>query len=359
MSFVPVPLMSEINEKIAGSNGLKVVSAFAGCGGSSTGYKMAGCDVKVAIEFVDKAAETYRLNAPHTEVVEADIRTITAEHVLNLAGVDVGELDILDGSPPCVSFSTNGRREKAWGKEISYSGRYKQKADDLFFEYIRLIEGIKPKVFVAENVSGLVSGVALGYFKEIYERFVECGYKVAARKVEASRLGVPQRRSRLIFIGVRNDIDADPVHPRPLPESETISLADAIEHAPAPTAAEIKWETGERTKMAWYYSDVMVEGGCFTHAYRRLGWGENNRFNWFRLPPHRPCPTVTGKVPCLMHWNEPRFLTIPELKRVCSFPDDFVFPGKFRHVWERMGRSVPPKMMKEIASTIATEIFKR
>lgn len=219
-----VPLMSEI--AAMPWNGFNVVSTFAGCGGSSTGYRMAGFRVLLACEFIPAAQDTYRANARSGTIVEGrDIRQVTAEDILRQTGLKVGELDVFDGSPPCASFSTAGKREKAWGTVKKYSDT-EQRSDDLFFEYARLIKGLQPKVFVAENVSGLVKGTAKGYFLEILQALKDCGYKVSARLLDAQWLGVPQARQRLIFVGVRNDLDIDPVHPDPLPYR--YSIRDAL-----------------------------------------------------------------------------------------------------------------------------------
>ncbi len=124
-----------------------------------------------------------------------------------------GELDLFDGSPPCASFSTAGKREAGWGKVKDYSDT-KQRTDDLFLEYVRLLRGLQPKVFVAENVSGLVKGVAKGYFLEILAALKASGYRVTCRVLDAQWLGVPQQRQRTIFVGVREDLGLDPVHPK-------------------------------------------------------------------------------------------------------------------------------------------------
>ena len=364
MKRIEVPSIHTINDSIAGSNGLTAISTFAGGGGSSTGYKWAGFRVPVALEFVDKAAATYRANAPSTHVIEEDIRNVTAHRLLDLAGLDVGELDVLDGSPPCQAFSNAGLKDKGWGEVKQYSGAYTQQTDDLFFEYIRLIDGVRPKVFVAENVTGMVNGVAKGYFAEIYRRMESLGYRVAAQQVEGVRLGLPQRRQRIIFIGVRGDLRRDPVFPKPYTDGRFVSIREAFEDLGPQLRSDYDvLKDGTRTRQAWDNTDVLRDpGGCFRYAYQRLGWGDA-RYMWFRLPPNEPSPTVTAKVPTLCHWDEPRTLSIPEIIRVSSFPDDFNFgEGKsasFKARWERIGRAVPPLMMKRIGETIAHEILKK
>ena len=209
-----VPTMDEI--RVLPWNGYTAISTFSGCGGSSTGYRMAGFRLLWASEFIDAARDSYNANkAPYTVLDGRDIRLVQAEDILVATGLKVGELDLFDGSPPCASFSTAGKREDGWGKEKSYSDK-KQRTDDLFFEYARLLRGLQPKTFVAENVSGLIKGTAKGYFLNILRELKDCGYRVEAKVLDAQWLGVPQARQRLIFQGVRNDLDLAPAFPKPL-----------------------------------------------------------------------------------------------------------------------------------------------
>lgn len=227
-----VPLMSEISA--LEPNGYKAVSTFSGCGGSSLGYRMAGFQMLWASEFVEAARDAYKANAASYTILDGrDIRDVKPQDILDATGLDVGEIDLFDGSPPCASFSTAGKREKAWGTVKKYSDT-EQRADDLFFEYARLIGGTQPKTFVAENVSGLVKGSAKGYFLEILAALKAAGpgYRVSARMLDAQWLGVPQTRGRVIFVGVRSDLvdekgwPLQPCHPTPLPYR--YSIRDAL-----------------------------------------------------------------------------------------------------------------------------------
>jgi len=206
--------MTEIEE--IPHNGYDVVSTFSGCGGSCLGYRMAGFRVLWASEFIPAAQEVYKMNHPDSVLDTQDIREVAPEEVLRQIDREPGEIDILDGSPPCSDFSSAGKGSEGWGEVKKYS-ETKQRVDDLFFEYARLLDGLQPKVFVAENVRGLVRGKAKGYFKKILRRLKDCGYDVQAKVLDAQWLGVPQRRQRLIFVGVREDLGAAPAHPDPLP----------------------------------------------------------------------------------------------------------------------------------------------
>ncbi len=220
-----IPLMGEIDS--VEKNGYRLVSTFSGCGGSCLGFRWAGFETLWASEFIEPARHVYEANHPGVRVNSRDIRTLTAEEVLEEAGLEAGEVDVLEGSPPCAGFSLAGTREKAWGKEKAYS-ETRQRDDDLFLEFARILKGVQPRVFVAENVKGLVIGKAKGYFKIIHKALTDAGYDVAARVLDAQWLGVPQHRERVIFVGVRNDLGVSPAHPEPLPYR--YSILDALPH---------------------------------------------------------------------------------------------------------------------------------
>jgi DNA (cytosine-5)-methyltransferase 1 len=338
-----IPSMQEIAE--IEWNGYNVISTFSGCGGSSLGYKLAGYKVLWANEFIPIAADTYEANHKGTIVDRRDIRLIQPEEILESIGLKQGELDLMDGSPPCASFSTAGKREKAWGQVKNYSDT-KQRVDDLFFEYARLIKGIQPKVFIAENVSGLLKGTAKGYFKLILQALKDCGYNVKARLLDAQWLGVPQQRQRVIFQGVRNDIDLEPCYPKPLDYRYTVR--DAID------------------KVVIEYDPFMdISGQVIGVEWDKLKEGESSDkyFNLRRSSFDVPSVTLTsmgglGKgVACITHPTEKRKFSISELKRICAFPDDFQLLGTFSQQWERLGRAVPPMMMYYIAKAVQEGIL--
>jgi len=398
-----VPTMVEI--RALPPNGLRVISTFAGAGGSSTGYRMAGYQVIWANEFVPAAAATYRANAsPGTIVDTTDIREVTPESILAATGLAVGDLDIFDGSPPCSGFSTVGIREAGWGVTKAYSST-RQRVDDLFFEYTRLLRGLQPRVFVAENVSGLVRGVAKGYFKRIMAEMKACGYRVEARLLDAQWLGVPQARKRIIFIGVRRDLGRLPVHPGPLSHRYAVrDVLPALElqgggpcpfgessyqrtDRPSPTiGSSLTFGNGRSP------SSVVVETPpTYVHdTGGEFGQGDGSdrpsptivatpaSLNHYRVAAadgepgpvwreHLPYCPETGKALILrptasMRYTPPpgrimRRLTIPELRLLSSFPADFALTGSYEERWERCGRAVPPLMMRAIASTIARDVL--
>jgi DNA (cytosine-5)-methyltransferase 1 len=348
-----VPTMDEI--RALPWNGFNAVSTFSGCGGSSTGYRMAGFRVLWASEFIDAARESYEANkAPYTILDGRDIREVEASDILNATGMGVGELDLFDGSPPCSSFSTAGKREKLWGETKKYSDKA-QRTDDLFFEFARLLGGVKPKTFVAENVSGLVKGSAKGYFLEILARLKAEGYVVSARLLDAQWLGVPQTRQRLIFVGVRQDLaeryGVAPAHPSPLPYRYSVRealpwIASTFEKAPPvePEADMTPYAVGAE--------------------WDKLKQGEQSDryFQLVRSSLDAPVNTITAaggnpSTASVSHPLEKRKFSIAELRRLCGFPDDFILAGSFGQQWERLGRSVPPVMMQHIAASVRDRIL--
>ena len=171
-------------------NARTVISTFAGCGGSSLGYSMAGYRELLAVEWENNAAETFRLNFPDVPLHHGDIAKLSVSEVLDRCKIQPGQLDVFDGSPPCQGFSTAGKRNM------------KDPRNGLFREYCRLLEGLKPRAFVMENVGGMVKGKMKFMFVEILKALKACGYQVSARLMNAMYFGVPQDRERIIFIGI-------------------------------------------------------------------------------------------------------------------------------------------------------------
>ena len=198
-----------------------LVSLFAGCGGSSLGYKWADYDIRLAVEWDEGAVDIYRRNFPGANVHHGDITQLSGEQALEMAGVAPGELDVLDGSPPCQGFSTAGLRE------------FDDTRNRLFEEYIRLLDAYRPKVFIMENVTGLKKGKMKLTFAEMTRAMKAQGYTVSCRELNAWWWGVPQNRRRLIWIGTREDLGIVPSHPtatyrKPVSVAQALNLDGTI-----------------------------------------------------------------------------------------------------------------------------------
>ena len=350
-------------------NKFNVISTFAGGGGSSTGYRLAGGKILCINEFVQEARNTYSENYPDTPILPDDIKELTGQHLLDAAGINAGEVDILDGSPPCSAFSVagamvQGGHSKGFKQTKKYSdGKKIENIEDLFFEFLRVAEEIKPKVIVGENVAGLTMGEAKQYYYKITNEFEKIGYDVSSMVLDSSHYGVPQTRKRLIFIGVREDVttaigltfmNIAGVFPEKF--SEAITCGDAFSDLQY-DKEEIKMLTEKFSKGSHFETASKmpkdpdkVLTGCDYHP-------KGHHFNMKRISRHKPAPTITASGGCI-HWEEMRKLALCETQRAMSLPDDFKLTGKWEQKSERMGRMVPPLMMKAIADSIYEKVLK-
>jgi len=346
MTNYKIPTVKELKEQTEhGNHKFEFISFFAGGGGSSTGYRMAGGKALLINEFIPEACKTYAANWPKTKILSDDIRNLTPDDVLTAIGKKKGELFLLDGSPPCSAFSTAGSRDKGWGKTKKYSDSAQKNVEDLFFDFIRMVDGIQPKVFVAENVAGLAKGSAKGYLNQIIRMMRDCGYTVSAKVLNTKWLGVPQSRNRIIFVGIRNDIYKPEfkgkTHPKP--HDKIINLKDAFDGLNFSIKDE---EETDISKYATYRELVKLKKGCASKKYFSLKKGNP-------LSVSHCVTATTGSIgaAAARHWDN-RAFTVDEIKRIMSVPDDYILTGKYQQKVERLGRMVAPFMMKGVAESI-------
>jgi DNA (cytosine-5)-methyltransferase 1 len=306
-------------------NGIKVFSTFACGGGSTMGYKLAGCEVVGANDIDPEMAWHYKVNHAPKHYFLCPIRDLlTAGLPDELFGID-----ILDGSPPCSTFSTAGSREKNWGKEKHFrEGQAKQVLSDLFFDFLDLAERLKPKTIIAENVKGMIFGKAKGYCKLIMQRFREIGYTPQLFLINAADCGVPQRRERVFFCAVREDIPAKSLILNP--SHRWISASEAI---------------------ADYGRDVfrwkMITASNLRHTIA-------GRLEPWRMSQPSPTLVAAGSKELIGPCMELDTWSLEESIRLGSFPDDYVFRsmriGKYL-----IGMSVPPFMAREVAKAVCSQ----
>jgi DNA (cytosine-5)-methyltransferase 1 len=324
-------------------NGLKVFSTFACGGGSTMGYKLAGCDVIGANDIDPEMAYHYRLNHNPKYYFLCPIKDLLKKQLPD----ELFNLDILDGSPPCSTFSMAGSREKAWGKKKHFrEGQTKQVLDDLFFDYLDLVEYLKPKVAIAENVKGMIQGNAKGYVKMVMDRFKEIGYRPQLFLVNAADCGVPQKRERVFFIALRNDIDKPKLILNP--NHKWISAGEATSDLQVLTDDEIRETKPSKRDFNWWH--LTKKGDAFSTAIRE---SENRTscFNTYRINNDTPSNTLPSLSDQMTHWSQCRKLTFREYKRLGSFPDDY--QAKTDKIGKYMiGMSVPPKMAYEVAKAV-------
>ena len=353
-----------------------VISTFAGGGGSSTGYRLSGGNILCVNEFVQSAVDTYGANYPNTPILDDDIKKLTGEDFLRVANIQKGELDILDGSPPCSAFSVAGKREKGWDKTKKYSdGKEVENIEDLFFEYIRIANDIQPKVIIGENVAGIMMGEAIKKYNEIINEFEKCGYEAIGKVMNAADFGTPQARKRCFFVAVRNDV-MEKVGLNFMTMESTLYPEP---YGPQPTLKDAIGDLeNDRTEVQMLLD--FVQGSFQKKWIELLPFSpdkhrkpsdpefidinpKQSMFNMIRPAPNLPCPTVTQAgqkkgLSGVFHYDSNRKLTIKELKRVMGLPDDFKLQGDFDQQAERVGRMVAPLMMKALSNNIYEKVIK-
>jgi len=322
-----------------------VFSCFACGGGSTMGYKLAGFDVLGCNEIDPKMMEAYRINHNPKYSYLEPIQTFKMREDLPS---ELYNLDILDGSPPCSSFSMAGSREKQWGKEkVFREGQAKQILDTLFFDFIDLANKLKPKVVIAENVKGLLMGAAKSYVRDIYREFDKAGYYLQHWLLDASRMGVPQRRERVFFIALRKDLAT--------PFLRQSGLFDIKPHL------NLKFNEKEITcKEAFFQLGEPLKGFAI-QDWTRLKNGENKKYLQSTLVNINSVhPTITAgysQKACAMPDWDSKWLSDSDLCKIGTYPQDYNFvKNKPAYL---IGMSVPPLMTARIALEIYAQWLSR
>jgi DNA (cytosine-5)-methyltransferase 1 len=273
---------------------------------------MAGYRELAAIEWDQSAVATLHLNFPDIPIYRGDICGLTGEALMKLAGIEQGDLDVLDGSPPCQGFSTVGKR------------KMKDARNGLFAEFSRLLRELQPRAFVMENVAGMVQGKMSLVFLEALRALKSAGYRVTAQLMDSSYFNVPQTRRRLIFIGVRLDQSSLPSHPAP--EAWPITIREAVE-IPSGTIGYVTASNERHSKAG-------------IRPMRKLS---------------QPMATLvaTGNSRMMQGYLTVK-LSMREAARFGSFPDAFAFVGDWQ---KQIGNSVPPLFMKAIAEHVKLKVL--
>lgn len=324
---------------------MKILSLFSGCGGLDLGFENAGFEIPIANEFDPTIWETYKVNHPNTKLLECDIKKITQDDLPN-------DIDGIIGGPPCQSWSEAGSMrgiEDSRGK--------------LFYEYIRILKIVKPKFFLAENVSGMLSSRHSEAVKNIIQTFKDCGYDISLTLVNAKDYGVAEERKRLFYIGFRNDLQIDFKFPEgsTKDDSKKLSLKDVI------------WDLKDTAVPALaknYHNPLAINNNeYFIGAFSPIFMSRNRVKTWdeqaftvqasgrqCQIHPQAPKMTfisqnkrefVKGKE------NLYRRMTIREAARIQGFPDDFKFIYKYvDNAYKMIGNAVPVNLAYEIAIAI-------
>jgi DNA (cytosine-5)-methyltransferase 1 len=331
----------------------KVFSCFSCGGGSTMGYKLAGYDVIGCNEIDPKMMAAYKINHNPKYSFLEDIRTFKTSTDLP---DELYHLDILDGSPPCSSFSIAGNREDDWGKEKQFrEGQSEQVLDTLFFDFIDLAKRLQPKVVIAENVKGLMMGEAWKYMREIYKQFDEVGYYCQHFLLDASKMGVPQRRERVFFICLRKDL-AEPFMYQ-VDIFNRLPLIKMEFKEPEISFKECELENSTNGKKMYPgmipYYEKCKEGDNMSTVSPK---GSNYWFSYIKINRNIPAPTLaSANNDKLFHYEIPEQLSLDQWSILGSFPLDYNFmeDGKCKNDGRYIiGMSVPPVMTAQVANQV-------
>ena len=371
------------------------ITFFSGGGGSSCGYKLAGGDVLFANEFQQVAMDDYLANFPKTpHHICGDIKDVTGKQIMEMTGLKVGELDLLDGSPPCPPFSMSGTKQKGWGKEKTAYGMKQKNIEDLTWEQIRITGEMKPKVVVCENVKGLTMDYASEHLARMVNDFESHGYTTVYKVLKGHQHGVPQKRERVFIVSVRNDVldaidmpfmcVAGEVFPNP--EKEFVDIRGAIEDIQLNNANRVeadeliasmmkgaKWKWLKRLqknpdKVVSVGDDVVGPWYDKVIAHR-VKWGKtiperkSSFYQSRRVPWNQASHTLSeqGLMTSLavhLHPEEDRVFTTREAARIMTLPEDYIFTGTLNQNLARIGLMVAPLCMKDLADNIYNNILK-
>ena len=322
-------------------NGLKVFSCFACGGGSTMGYKLAGCDVIGCCEIDPKMNNVYVENHHPKYNFLMDIRKFNDTPNEELPQ-ELFDLDILDGSPPCTTFSMAGEREDSWGKKKKFrEGQAEQTLDDLSFVFIDTVAKLRPKVVIMENVEGLLLGNAFDYVRTIHKQFNDIGYSVIHTLLKGEEMGVPQTRHRVFFVATRLDFNL-----------EGIDLS--FNYKPI-TYGEIKEgelkPLGEQSKFYQIASKATDWDKSIADTRIRLG-ERGSAFQTLYVRDDQVVPTQRAK-PDLIDIDKIAYVSKETIRNAQTFPSDYKFlPDTYSNVGYICGMSVPPLMIKRIVNRL-------
>lgn len=317
------------------NHGCKVFGTFICGGGSSMGYKLAGYHHLGGVELDPSIAAIYKANHNPEHLYIEDIRDFNKREDLPW---DLYDLDILDGSPPCSTFSVAGDREDAWGKEKRFAeGQKLQTLDDLVFVYCDTIAKLRPKVCWLENVAGLVRGNGKVYAKKIVQRLNEIGYNVQVFLLNGATMGVPQIRERVFFIGLRKDFHLPKLV---LNFNEQPILFKEIKDC---TGQPI---TGDKTLLAWKHR-LPTDSNLGDTNDRVLG--KHSNFNTYYAKDEQVLNTITASAQMILY-SDPLKISTSEMLKAATFPIDYKAPEA--KVLFLTGMSVAPLMSAQISYQI-------
>ena len=369
------------------------ISFFAGGGGSSCGYKLAGGDCRFVNEFQQVAVDTYLENWPNTPHICGDIKNVTGKQIMEMTGLKVGELDILDGSPPCPPFSMSGTKKEGWNKEKTAYGMKQKNIEDLTWEMIRIAGEMLPRVIVCENVKGLTMAYAADHLNRMVSDFEALGYSTTYKVLNGIHFGVPQKRQRVFIVSVRDDVLDDigmnwmlisSLFPEGVNEEPTLEQAigdlrldnenrvEAEELVEAmKKSAKYKWlkrlpknpekvvSVGDNVVKPWFEKVIAHRKKMGKSVpEKKSSFYQSRRVPWNQASHTLSEQGLMTSLAVHLHAEEDRVYTTKEAKRIMTLPEDYVLTGTLNEKLARVGLMVAPMMMKYLAESIYEKVLK-
>lgn len=336
------------------------IDLFCGAGGLSYGFECAGFNILLGIDSDAKALEVFEANHKNAKSICGDITQIDYEDIKNVIGNK--RIDVIIGGPPCQGMSLSGPR------------KFDDPRNKLYLSYIRLVEEIRPRAFVIENVPGLVSLFGGQIKDSIIEKFTDMGYDVQYKILCASDYGVPQSRKRVVFVGTRENIKFeypqkhDSVVTCEMALSDLPPLIDVLgeEISDYETKPMNTYQALMRSKSKALYNHVAAshsekvkkiialvpDGGNYKSLPEEYRNSRNFHVAWTRFASKKPAPTIDTGHRHHFHYKYDRVPTVRECARLQSFPDDFIFAGNKTQQFRQVGNAVPPLMAQAIAGQV-------
>lgn len=356
------------------------IDLFCGCGGFSKGFQQAGFNIRFGIDMWKDATVTYKQNFPSAVVMNEDIMKISSQDILNKTEMNKEDVDIIIGGPPCQGFSLSGKR------------MIDDERNKLYKSFVGLVSEIKPKVFVMENVPGLVRLFKGQVAEQVIEDFTNVGYKVKMRILSADNYGVPQQRKRVFFVGINKEYFGEEIkydYPAPfmgigtdipawtckdaisdldfVPDDR--SLGEKILYEIEP---QCQYQVDMRKNSEFVLNHsitihkektkeiiaLVPDGGNYKSLPKELQGTRKVNIAWTRMDSKKPCFTIDTGHNHHFHYKENRVPTVRESARIQSFPDDFEFIGIKTSQLKQVGNAVPPLLAEAIAKSVISILEK-
>lgn len=351
-----------------------VIDLFCGCGGFSKGFEQAGFNIRFGIDSWKDATVTYQHNFPQAVVLNEDIMKVEGNDILRMTGLEPSDVDVIIGGPPCQGFSVSGKR------------LIDDERNKLYKNFVRIVSEIKPKVFVMENVPGLVRLFGGVFGPQVIEDFTDIGYRVKMKILSSDNYGVPQKRTRVIFVGINDayfpeNVEYEYPEPeygegtghKPVTCKEAISDLDFVpddkvlgEDIPYGKPAESEYQRKMRQGSSRLLNHsitlhknktkeiiaMVPDGGNYKDLPEELWSTRKVHIAWTRMNSNKPCFTIDTGHNHQFHYRANRVPTVRESARIQSFPDTFEFIGIKTSQLKQVGNAVPPLMAEAIAKSV-------